>query len=158
MSFQALQLNLGKWSWCVMHHVLRSTTVNSRRCMSGVVDPPDMSPPIPVYEDRSSDEPMETKRARLLYQSRKRGMTENGLLLSTFAARYLNKLTDTQLHMYDTLINKPTNDWEIYYWITGTKATPEQYDNEIMDMLKKHTRNEDQEVRLQQPSLPDLSA
>jgi len=42
--------------------------------------------------------------------------------------------------------------------VSGTKPTPAEYDNEIMDMLKKHTRNEEKDVRLTQPSLPDLSA
>ena len=34
------------------------------------------------------------------------------------------------------LINLPSNDWEIYYWATNTKPTPEEFDNVIMDMLK----------------------
>lgn len=37
-------------------------------------------PPIPEYRARQ-DEPVDVKRARLLFQSRKRGMLENGLLL-----------------------------------------------------------------------------
>ena len=40
---------------------------------------------------------------------------------STFASKFLDKLTDEQLIQYDSLINKPTNDWEIYYWATGEK-------------------------------------
>jgi len=35
---------------------------------------------IPPYVEKS-DEPVEQKRSRLMYQSRKRGMLENGLLL-----------------------------------------------------------------------------
>ena len=34
------------------------------------------------------------------------------------------------------LINLPSNDWEIYYWATETKPTPEEFDNVVMDMLK----------------------
>jgi succinate dehydrogenase assembly factor 2 len=56
---------------------------------------------------------------RLVYQSRKRGMLENGLLLSTFAARYLQDMDEKTLSDYDRLINLPTNDWDIYYWATG---------------------------------------
>ena len=36
--------------------------------------------PLPQYEPRKNED-VEVKRARLLYQSRKRGMLENGLLL-----------------------------------------------------------------------------
>lgn len=38
---------------------------------------------------------------RLLYQSRKRGMLENDLILSTFAHKYLNKLNEKQIDEYD---------------------------------------------------------
>jgi succinate dehydrogenase assembly factor 2 len=40
------------------------------------------------------------------------------------------------------LINLPSNDWEIYYWATENRATPEEFNNEIMDMLKVRS-NED---------------
>lgn len=36
--------------------------------------------PLPPWQERT-DEPIETKRARLLYESRKRGMLENCILL-----------------------------------------------------------------------------
>ncbi|XP_060579473.1 succinate dehydrogenase assembly factor 2, mitochondrial-like [Ruditapes philippinarum] len=127
---------------------------NSSRLLSDrILDPPDHTPPIPEYVDRGSNESIEDKKARLLYQSRKRGMTENGLLLSTFASLHLDKLSEEQLKMYDSLINKPTNDWEIYYWMIGNKPTPPEYDNSVMDMLKDHAKNKDRNVRLQQPAL-----
>lgn len=47
----------------------------------------------------------------------------------------------------------PSNDWEIYYWMTEKKPTPKEYDNQIMDMLKKHAKNEDMEERIRQPDL-----
>ena len=62
-------------------------------------------------------------------------------------------MTEEQLQVYDTLINKPTNDWDIYNWATGNKPTPEEYQSEIMDLLKDHTANENMEVRLRQPNL-----
>ena len=57
------------------------------------------------------------------------------------------------VHQYDTLINQPTNDWDIYYWVTGAKETPEEFQNQAMEMLKKHTKNENMESRIQQPDL-----
>lgn len=48
-------------------------------------------------------------------------MLENGLLLSSFAHRYLQTMNEEQLSMYDRLINLPSNDWEIYYWATGKR-------------------------------------
>ncbi|XP_075829607.1 succinate dehydrogenase assembly factor 2, mitochondrial isoform X1 [Microtus pennsylvanicus] len=74
--------------------------------------------PLPPWQERT-DESIETKRARLLYESRKRGMLENCILLSLFAKEYLHNMTEKQLNLYDRLINEPSNDWDIYYWATG---------------------------------------
>lgn len=90
---------------------------------------------------------------RLVYQSRKRGMLENGLLLSTFAAKYLNTMSETHLQQYDRLINLPSNDWDIFYWATGVKPTPAEFETEVMGLLKDHVSNKNREVRLTQPAL-----
>ncbi|VDM02552.1 unnamed protein product, partial [Schistocephalus solidus] len=37
----------------------------------------------------------------------------------TFADKYLAGMTELELEAYDNLINKPDNDWDIYYWATG---------------------------------------
>ncbi|CAL1529559.1 unnamed protein product [Lymnaea stagnalis] len=117
-----------------------------------IYDPVDTSPPIPPYIERQG-ETLELKRARLLYQSRKRGMLENGLLLSNFAGRYLNSLTENQLSLYDKLINQPSNDWDIYYWITGARETPEEFRSDVMELLQKHAKNIEREPRNTQPDL-----
>ena len=53
-------------------------------------------PPIP-----RPDESVETMRARLVYQSRKRGTLESDLLLSTFAQQNLGSMQETELKEYD---------------------------------------------------------
>ncbi|XP_005103998.1 succinate dehydrogenase assembly factor 2, mitochondrial [Aplysia californica] len=118
----------------------------------GIYDPADMTPPIPPYIEKQG-ETIELKRARLLYQSRKRGMLENGLLLSTFAGKHLDSLNQDQLASYDKLINQPTNDWEIYYWVTGAKEVPSEFQSDVMDLLQKHAKNEEKENRTRQPDL-----
>lgn len=80
-------------------------------------------------------------------------MLENGLVLSTFAAKFLNTMEGDLLNQYDRLINLPTNDWDIYYWATGVKPTPLEFSNEVMDMLKAHVKNKDRESRIRQPDL-----
>ncbi|KAL7637339.1 UNVERIFIED_CONTAM: hypothetical protein RMT77_012065 [Armadillidium vulgare] len=109
-------------------------------------------PIIPPYEEKIG-EPIHLKRARLLYQSRKRGMLENGLILSSFAAKYLEEMSESELSLYDRLINLPSNDWEIYYWATGVKPTPVEFENIVMDKLKEFVRNENRENRTRQPDL-----
>ncbi|KAJ7373693.1 Succinate dehydrogenase assembly factor 2, mitochondrial [Desmophyllum pertusum] len=80
-------------------------------------------------------------------------MLENGLLLSTFADKHLDSFSDSLLDQYDKLINQPSNDWEIYYWMTEKKPTPKEYDNQVMDLLKNHAKNEKMEERIRQPNL-----
>lgn len=80
-------------------------------------------------------------------------MLENDLLLSTFVSKFLASMTPEQVQKYDHLINGVSNDWDIYYWATNIKPIPEEYDNEIMAMLKEHVKNTSKEVRIQQPDL-----
>ena len=53
-------------------------------------------PPLP-----RPNEALETTRARLVYQSRKRGTLESDLLLSTFAQENLGSMTADELREYD---------------------------------------------------------
>lgn len=111
-----------------------------------------VEPHIPPYIEKVG-EPLHMKKARLMYQSRKRGMLENGLLLSNFAKRYLNSFSGIQLSTYDKLINLPSNDWEIFYWATGVKPTPIEFESDVMTLLQEFVKNEDRENRTFQPDL-----
>lgn len=111
--------------------------------------------PLPPWKERPN-EPLPTKRARLLYESRKRGMLENCILLSLFAKENLSRMDERQLNLYDRLINEPSNDWDIYYWATEAKPTPAVFDNEVMAMLKELAKNKKKEQRLRQPDLEYL--
>ncbi|WEW60877.1 vesicle coat component [Emydomyces testavorans] len=71
---------------------------------------------------RRKGENVTTMRARLLYQSRKRGTLESDLLLSTFAASNLSAMTESQLEEYDRFLDE--NDWDIYYWATQEPPAP----------------------------------
>uniref|UniRef100_A0A8C4TEY5 Succinate dehydrogenase assembly factor 2, mitochondrial n=1 Tax=Erpetoichthys calabaricus TaxID=27687 RepID=A0A8C4TEY5_ERPCA len=88
--------------------------------------------------------------------SRKRGMLENCILLSLFAKEHLSNMSESQLCLYDQLINEPSNDWDIYYWATGAQPTPGIYCNEVMDQLKEYAKNHNREQRLRQPDLEYL--
>ena len=80
-------------------------------------------------------------------------MLENGLLLSTFAAKHLKNMNEEQMKQYDRLINLPSNDWDIYYWATGVKPTPEEFNNEVMNLFKEHIKNKERTLRIRQPDL-----
>ncbi|CAK9825171.1 Succinate dehydrogenase assembly factor 2, mitochondrial [Anthophora retusa] len=98
----------------LVRHV-STTCTNYKDDFQDIIQPESREPNIPLYTERDQ-ETKEVKKARLLYQSRKRGMLENGLLLSA-------------------------------------KPTPPEFDNEVMDLLKKHIKNEDRQARIMQPDL-----
>ena len=105
------------------------------------------------FVDRPN-ESVEQRRARLLYQSRKRGILENDLLLGSFAAKFLAGMSPEELVEYDFLINDgANNEWDLYYWITGNSPTPEKYQNPMMARLQEHAKNTKRESRVRQPDL-----
>lgn len=99
------------------------------------------------------EETVEQKRSRLCYQSRKRGMLENGLLLGCFASKYLAGFDAKQLDEYDYLINKVSNEWDLYYWAVGKDQVPNEFDNSVFKLLKEFSTNELKESRICQPPL-----
>lgn len=107
---------------------------------------------LPVW-NQPENEKTEVKRRRLLYQSRKRGMLENDLLLSNFASVYLPKMNEKDLDLYDKLINTPSNDWDLYYMATGKIETPAEYQHHVMDLFKEYVKNTKREKRTRQPEL-----
>ncbi|ORZ02756.1 DUF339-domain-containing protein [Syncephalastrum racemosum] len=103
-------------------------------------------PPIP-----RPNEPLEKKRARLVYQSRKRGILETDLLLSTFSKENLQSFDLAQLEEYDKLLDEP--DWDIFYWATDKKTVPDRWQNSpVLAMIRQHAKNE-KKVVLRMPEL-----
>ncbi|EEQ37163.1 putative succinate dehydrogenase assembly factor [Clavispora lusitaniae] len=103
---------------------------------------------------RRTGETLEIKRARLTYQSRKRGILESDLLLSRFAKKHLHTFNMEQLDEYDSLLDEA--DWDIYYWATGNydvTPIPEKWKNsEVMKKLQEDTQNNSGEIL----RMPDL--
>ncbi|XP_062868888.1 succinate dehydrogenase assembly factor 2, mitochondrial [Trichomycterus rosablanca] len=130
-------------------------TVLSRSFRGDAPEPHLIEIPLPPWEEKMN-ESLDIKKKRLLYESRKRGMLENCILLSLFAKRYLESMSESQLRQYDQLINEPSNDWDIYYWATGAKPAPDVYQGEVMDLLKEFTKNKEMEQRLDAPDLDYL--
>lgn len=60
---------------------------------------------------RPIDEKREIMIKRITYSSRKRGILETDLLLSTFTAKYINKLTKSELLEFDSLLEE--SDWYV---------------------------------------------
>ena len=104
----------------------------------------------PQRLERPNESP-ETKRRRLQYQSRKRGILESDLLCSTFAQKYLDGMSDAEMDMYDRLLDE--NDWDLYYWAAGERQVPDEFrDNPVLAKMQRHFRNEAKQI-LRMPNL-----
>ncbi|OHE91560.1 hypothetical protein CORC01_13157 [Colletotrichum orchidophilum] len=93
---------------------------------------------------RRKGEDERTMRARLLYQSRKRGTLESDLLMSTFANEHLPHMTKAQMAKYDLFLDE--NDWDIYYWATqeeapSASASTQRTSSTTSDTLASSTAN-----------------
>jgi len=116
--------------------------------IASTTTPENTPPPKPLPRP---GEPIETTRARLVYQSRKRGTLESDLLLSTFALEHLGAMDAEELSEFDKLMDEP--DWDIYYWATGKRTPPGRWTgSRLLEKLKVHARNEGKVVR----RMPDL--
>lgn len=111
---------------------------------------------VKVEPIKRHNESLDSKRARLVYQSRKRGILETDLLLSGFAAKYLKEMTPQQLQEYDSLLDEL--DWDIYYWATKnyeTSPIPEKWKNsDLMTKLQKFAENKEKKI-LRMPDLKE---
>lgn len=107
-----------------------------------------LSIPKPV---RPADEPIEILKKRLTYISRKRGILETDLLLSTFCSAHLDTMPHSQLQEFDSLLEE--NDWDIYYWATGSRPVPKEWaSSPVMKMLVEHSKAKQKRVL----RMPDL--
>lgn len=109
---------------------------------------------IKIEPIKRTGETKETKIARLVYQSRKRGILESDLLLSRFAKKYLNTFTEAELEEYDQLLDEP--DWDIYYWATknyDVTPLPDRWkESKILKLLQESAKNHEKEI-LRMPEL-----
>ncbi|AET40039.1 succinate dehydrogenase assembly factor SDH5 Ecym_5276 [Eremothecium cymbalariae DBVPG len=100
-------------------------------------------------------EDIEKKRARLIYQSRKRGILEADILLSGFAAKHLKVMSIEEINEYDQLLNEL--DWDIYYWATKNYTVtplPEKWRNSVvLRKLQEYSENKEKKIL----KMPDLS-
>jgi antitoxin CptB len=81
-------------------------------------------------------ESVDTRRKRLLYRCRNRGMLETSLLLRAFADRYLEGLDAAELDAFEALLE--ANDNQIYAWILGQETPPEGQDRRLIALIRDY--------------------
>jgi succinate dehydrogenase assembly factor 2 len=103
---------------------------------------------------KRAGESLEEKRSRLMYQSRKRGTAENGLLVGNFSAKFLPGMSERELDEFDQIINELHNEWDLYYWMTNASPVPAELQaNSVMKSMRKFCLNEKAEDRTLQSDL-----
>lgn len=105
---------------------------------------------------RRENEDTEVKRARLFYQSRKRGILETCLILSNFTKEHIPTMTRSELDQLERLMD--CNDWDLYYWATETEGAvlpcPEDIEKlPVMQKLRKAIAQRPHDNVMQMPDL-----
>ena len=86
-----------------------------------------------------------------MYNSRKRGILETDLLLSSWADKNLEILDLKSLKEYEILLHE--NDWNIYYWLTKSMEAPIHISKlGILESLILHSLNLEKKI-LRMPEL-----
>jgi len=80
------------------------------------------------------NESIDIRKKRLKFRSWHRGIKEADILLGSFADQFLHDMTDEQLDKYETLLREADSD--LVAWITNDRPAPENYDHDVMTMLK----------------------
>jgi antitoxin CptB len=70
----------------------------------------------------SAAETPENRLKRLRLRSWRRGIKEMDLILGRFADETLERMTEDELALYDSLLSE--NDQDLYAWVTGRETAP----------------------------------
>ena len=76
---------------------------------------------------------LDERRRRLLFRAWRRGVREMDLIVGRFADACIDKLDATELDQFEHLIEVPNA--ELYAWIVGNEAVPEQHDTPVLRQL-----------------------
>jgi antitoxin CptB len=86
--------------------------------------------------------PSETRQIRLKrlkFRSWHRGTQEMDLLLGRFADAWLETLSDSELDLYETILEQA--DQDLYAWVTGERPWPTSLSNPLTGRLTAATKH-----------------
>jgi antitoxin CptB len=78
------------------------------------------------------------QRKRLRFRCWHRGSREADLMFGRFADRHLASLDGDQLDQLEALLDQ--EDPTVWAWVVGREAIPDQFDNQVMALLREPVR------------------
>ena len=82
---------------------------------------------------------LDRRRKRLYFRSIRRGTKESDLVIGGFAEANLAAMGARQLDQFEALLER--NDPEVLAWIIGLAAAPAEFDNEVLEALRRFKNN-----------------
>jgi antitoxin CptB len=86
-------------------------------------------------EGGGSEDGLDLRRRRARYRAWHRGMREMDLIMGPFADAQVAAMGEADLDAFERLIEVPDRD--LYGWIIGDDAAPEDYDTAVFRRLKR---------------------
>lgn len=83
---------------------------------------------------------LDPRRRRTLYRAWHRGIREMDLIMGRFADAEIGTLSEAELDAFEALIEVPDRD--LFRWITGEEAVPENYDTGVYRRLAAFHRHD----------------
>jgi antitoxin CptB len=87
----------------------------------------------PFSDPNTPVDPVDRKK-RLTFRAWRRGFKEADLIMGRFAESELGDLAPAEIDEFERLLDAP--DTEVYAWICGAQATPDNYKGPVLDRLK----------------------
>ena len=84
-----------------------------------------------------AEERLEIRRKRLYMRSIRRGIKEMDVILTGYADGHLGDLEGPALDTYEALLEE--NDHDIYQWVTGQSAPPDEYGSLVDEIGRTFT-------------------
>ena len=86
------------------------------------------------------EDPLATRRKRLLFRSRHRGFREMDLLLGRFAERHLPTFSERQLQLFEEMLE--VGDPDLYAWLVGRETPPAGLTHDVMRLFLNFRYND----------------
>lgn len=83
-----------------------------------------------------SDAELDYRRRKIRFRAWHRGMREVDLILGSFADAEIAVLDESELDLFEALMNEP--DADIYKWLIGEEAVPTRHDTLLFARILGH--------------------